>query len=109
MSHRPFAHEFTLAWPGEEDERAPGGAITLELCGSVDHPPPCPLAPHFTGVVHRDETLELRVLFACEPEDEAAVRAGIERALGRWTVLASAAAPVREDEAEHAARLAATT
>ena len=100
-----FVHHAELAWQGG-DERAPGGAVTEELCGSVDHEPPCPLAAHFTSVVRRDETLEVRVLFACDPVEEPRVRERIDTALGRWPLLNSAAATLRDDEAEHAARLA---
>jgi hypothetical protein len=101
----PFAHVAQLAG-SFGDERAPGGAITAELCGSLDHAPPCPLASHFTSVVRRHATLEVRVLFACEPADEAAVRSRIDTALARqWQVLSSGRDEVVEGEAEHAARL----
>jgi hypothetical protein len=102
-----YAHVAELAWSGA-DERAPGGAITEELCGVVDHEGPCPLAPHFTSVENRGDTLEVRVLFACEPADLAGVRARIDTALSRWPVLTSGAGDVLEDEVEHAARLAAS-
>jgi hypothetical protein len=112
----PFAHDAELAWEAG-DRRAPGGAVTEELCGSLDHAPPCPLAAHHTSVVRRDGMLEVRVLFACEPADEPAVRERIDEALGRgshvspdgvtshWLLVSSSAGVVREDEAEHAARL----
>jgi hypothetical protein len=49
----------------------------------------------------------VRVLFACVPGDEAAVRSRIETALGRsWEVATSATAEVRDDEAGQAERLA---
>ena len=39
----------TPSWPRPRRRRgAPGGAITVALCGSWDHEPPCPLAPHHT-------------------------------------------------------------
>jgi hypothetical protein len=31
------------------DAAAPGAAITVALCGSWEHPPPCPLAAHHTS------------------------------------------------------------
>ena len=31
------------------DQRAPGGAVTVELCGHWDHPGPCRW-PHYTSV-----------------------------------------------------------
>jgi hypothetical protein len=101
----PFAHDSVLQWEAG-DGRAPGGAITEELCGSIDHEPPCPLAPHFTSVVRRDDALEVRVLFACDPGDEPQVRTLIDRALARWPVVSSSPGELRDDEKEHAARLA---
>jgi hypothetical protein len=99
------------------DPNAPGGAITVALCGHWDHPPPCPLAPHHTRAAPGDgDTVRLRVLFAVEPEREGEVRALIGRALasgqqtgpdGRvttWTVRFSGASPVRPEEADYGAR-----
>ena len=95
-----------LTWAGTEDERAPGGAITEELCGSLDHEPPCPLAAHSTSAVRREETLEVRVLFACEPADEAAVRSRIDVALARqWQLLTSGRDGSWTARPSHAARL----
>ena len=80
----------------------------MELCGALEHEPPCPVATHHTAVVHRRMTLEVRVLFACEPEDEQSVRQRIDTALAReWQVLATRSGTVRDDESEHAVRLAA--
>ena len=31
------------------DHRAPGGAVTVVLCGSLDHEPPCPVAADNPG------------------------------------------------------------
>ena len=105
---QPYAHEVELFWIGTGDERAPGGAITAELCGALEHEPPCPVAAHHTAVVRRSMALEVRVLFACEPEDEPSVRERIDTALAReWQVLATHAGTVRDDESEHAGRLAA--
>jgi hypothetical protein len=98
---------------------APGGAITVALCGHWDHEPPCPLAPHHSAAERADDgVLRLRVLFAADPDDEERVRSLIGQALsagqltgpdGRvstWTLQSSAAGNVRPDEADHAARLA---
>ena len=102
----PFAHLAELFWFGTEDERAPGGAITEELCGSVDHEPPCALAAHFTSVERRGMMLEVRVLFACEPADEADVRSRIDAALARqWQVLTAHRDEVSDREQDHAERL----
>jgi hypothetical protein len=37
------AHQAVVEMDPQGDERALGGAITVELCGSLDHEPPCAL------------------------------------------------------------------
>ena len=117
-ARRSYAHRAVLALAGGADRRAPGGAVTTALCGSWEHPPPCPLAPHHTGVAGADDALDVRVVFAAAPDDEADVRRRIEAALAageaprpdgtvvRWRLLEAAADAVRDDERELAARLA---
>jgi len=102
------------------DERAPGGAITVALCGHWDHEPPCPLAPHHTAAERHGDVVRLRVLFAAEPADEAEVRRRIDEALGRgeltgpdgvvsrWRLVSSAPGTVRSDEHDHGRRLSAS-
>src|SRR5579875_393452 len=77
-----FVHDavVTLA---DGDVRSPGAAITRALCGHWDHEPPCPLAPHHTGVQRHGDEVRLRVLFAADPTAEAEVRGRIEAALNQ--------------------------
>ncbi len=115
---RAFAHDAVLALDDGGDERAPGGAITVALCGSWSHEPPCPLAPHHTQVQRTGAELTLRLLFAADAGDEARVRSLVEETLSRgwadspdgsrttWDVLASSPSPVLAEELEHAERLA---
>ncbi|NYJ03814.1 hypothetical protein [Petropleomorpha daqingensis] len=107
MTRTPFAHDAVVAMDPTDDERAPGAAITVALCGSWDHDPPCPLAPHFTGAERAGEEVRLRILFAAEPGDERRVRELIDGALanGTWRLVSSAPSPVRPAEQDHAARL----
>lgn len=50
------------------DTRAIGGAVTLALCGSWEHDPPCPLAPHHTDVREdEDGRLHVRVVSPASP------------------------------------------
>ena len=80
-----FAHEATLNMDPGADDRAPGAAIAVALCGHWDHQPPCPLAPHRVQAGRTGSQLQVRVLFAAEPEAEQEVRRRIERALaGQW-------------------------
>jgi hypothetical protein len=101
-----FAHDAVLVMEPGVDLRAPGGAVTLELCGSFAHPPlpqspgtppssppggsaggprpttaSCPMAPHHTRADRDGDAVAVRVLFAVEPAGEEAVRARIDRAL----------------------------
>lgn len=119
MTRQPFAHDARLVLTPGGDDRVPGGAITVALCGSWSHVLPCPLAPHHTGVERSGADVPLRVLSVAEPEDEAAVRARVEETLARghaedpagrrtgWRLVSSGSSAVRPDELDHARRLAA--
>jgi hypothetical protein len=99
------------------DENAPGAAITVALCGSWQHDPPCPLAPHHTRAHRSGEEVVVRVLFAAEPEDEKRVRelvgAALERGWGDgpsgtrtpWVLLGAGPSEVRFEDEDHARRL----
>lgn len=111
---QPFAHSAVLDMAGEADLGAPGAAITVELCGDWEHPPPCPLAPHHTDAGRDGDVVRLRILFAAEADAETTVRERIHAALAsgqlgetRWRLRESAADAVRPAERDHAARLAA--
>ena len=81
----PFLHLATVEMGADDDDRAPGAAITLALCGSWEHSPPCPLAAHHTQPVRDGGTVDLRVVFATEPEDEDEVRRRTDEALRAGT------------------------
>ncbi|MFY9932724.1 MAG: hypothetical protein WAK82_32455 [Streptosporangiaceae bacterium] len=97
--------------------RAPGGAITVALCGHWDHKRPCPLAPHSTDAQRSGDQVRLRVLFAAEPAAETEVRSRIEAALSqgslkgpdgittRWQLRSAQPGLVLSDEVSHAERL----
>ena len=115
-----YAHDAVVVLEPGGDPRAPGGAITVALCGHWEHPPPCPLAPHHTATRRRGEVVRLRVLFAAEPAAEAEVRARIEAALAtarldgpdgvttRWQLRSTGSGAVSAAEAAHAERLIRT-
>ena len=115
---RAFAHEAVLSLAESADERAPGGAVTVALCGSWSHDPPCPLAPHHTRWERSGAEVRLRTLFAADPGEEERVRGLIDEALARgwvdgpdgvrhhWRLTGSGGpSSVRPEEQEHAARL----
>ncbi len=111
-------HRAVLALLAGADRRAPGAAVTLALCGSWEHPPPCPLAPHHTAVDGPDEALDVRVVFAAAPDDVAEVHRRIEAALAegaadrpdgmlpRWRVREAGPDALRDEERALADRLA---
>lgn len=77
----PFTYQALLLMGPDSDARAPGAAITLELCGSWDHDPPCPMAAHHTRSQRDGDRLRVHVIFVCEPADETEVRRRIILAL----------------------------
>ena len=113
----PYAHDAVLTMDRAGDVRAPGGAITTELCGHWEHEPPCPLAPHHTHVHRSGTEVTLRLLFAAEPADELRVRRLVDEVLARgwgdtpdgtrttWQLLESGPSPVEFTEQDHARRL----
>ena len=113
-----FAHQARIELLGGGDERAPGAAVTVALCGHWEHEGACEV-PHRTDVAGADEDLVVRVLFACDPADEGDVRARVDRALAggalpvpapreapptRWRLLHSAPVPVPDADSDVAAR-----
>ena len=114
---QPFAHDAVITLAPDADIAAPGGAVTAELCGHWQHPPPSPLAPHHTHAERSGEHVVLRILFAAEPEQAPDIRSRIESALAsgrfrgpdgvvtRWTLVGSGPGSVRADEVAHARRL----
>jgi hypothetical protein len=117
VTRQAFAHDAVLTLDHGGDDRAPGGAITIALCGSWSHDPPCPLAPHHTRVHRFDGEVMLRLLFAAAPEDEERVRALVDDVLERgwgddpdghrtsWQLVESGPSPVEPDEEDHVRRL----
>ena len=81
----PFAHQAEVDMAAGGDAAALGGAISVQVCGSWDHPGPCPLAPHHTELETEGDRVRLRVLFATEPENEDEVRRRIRAALATGT------------------------
>ena len=94
MTRDAYAHDAVLDLDPGGDDGAPGGAITVALCGRWDHEPPCPLAPHHTRAHRSGNEVTLRLLFAAEPEEEPKVRALVEEALARgWGTDPTVTAP----------------
>jgi len=115
-----YVHTASLRMDADADHRAPGAAITLELCGSWDHVPPCPLAPHHTSHERNGRDVELRIVFATEPDHEGEVRARIGKALASgsltgpdgtttcWSLVGTKTGVLSAGELDHARRIAAS-
>jgi hypothetical protein len=109
-----FAHDAVLMMGVEADLRAPGAAVTTALCGHWDHEQPCPLAPHHSRADRVGSEVRVRVLFATDPDAEAAVRQRIESALStgqlkgpdcvitRWQLHRCQRSDLHVEEADHA-------
>jgi hypothetical protein len=115
----PFAHEASVDLRLGEPE-ALGAAVTLALCGALDHDGPCPLAPHFSRTERVGARVLVRVLFVTEREREGEVRSLIDAALDRgsvatphggaeWILVETSPSAVAEGERDHAIRLAGST
>ena len=82
-----FTHEAELALSGSSTPGAPGGAVTMALCGHWEHEGACTW-PHHTSVVSGTPgTVTVRVVFSCEDDDEHRVRRLIKGALRAGAVV----------------------
>ena len=93
----------------DADTAGPGGAVTLRLCGSWDHPGPCRW-PHHTAADWNGLHGKVRVVFTASAEEEAEVRLLITRALAggecagpdgrssRWTATVQGHGTLSEEE-----------
>jgi hypothetical protein len=112
-----FVHEAALELGSGADEGAPGAAVTVQLCGHWEHEDACRW-PHHTAVDHQSgSSIRVRTVFACDPDEEQAVRQRIAEALaagrldtesgtGRWTVVSQGRDELSPEEAALALRLA---
>jgi hypothetical protein len=82
-----FAHEAVhrIHLAPAADERAPGGAITVALCGHWDHDGECRW-PHHTSVERAGDALIVRTSFDAPAEELDEVRARIGGALSTGTL-----------------------
>jgi hypothetical protein len=113
-----FVHSAAIVLDEAADPRAPGGAVTLALCGAWDHDDDCRW-PHHTAANWQDTSGEVRVVFVAEAEQEPTVRQLIEQGLSsgtctgpdgvasRWKALSSRREEPTVEELELAARLGA--
>jgi hypothetical protein len=92
------------------DPRAPGGEVTVGLCGHWEHEGACRW-PHNSSIADGGPPAWLRTVVVMPDDERDAVVGRIEAALRadtRWTVVSFAAGPIRPDEEALAARLASS-
>jgi hypothetical protein len=107
---QPFVHRAEIILDVDADSAAPGGAVTIALCGSWDHAGACRW-PHYSQATWGEGRGELRVVFVADAGEEAAVRNLIDKALtdgccivpdgttSRWTLVASSAVDLNKRRA----------
>jgi len=110
-----YAHEGYLELADGADDRAPGAAVTVSLCGHWDHEGDCRWR-HYTSIERVGSTLTVRTVFASDTDEEAEVRARIIAALeagalvgpageSRWEVVRQEAVDLRPSDKRLAGRL----
>ena len=80
--HFSYVATASLRLADARDDRAPGAAITVDLCGHWEHEGPCRW-PHRTDSSPKGDLLEITTRFEADPEDELEVRRRIEAVLAR--------------------------
>ena len=109
MSRQAFAVAVVLELGVDVDPRAPGGEITVALCGSWRHDGPCRW-PHNTSIDTTSAPVDLRTVVVVPGEERAEVVRRIDDALrldARWQVVDLVVGEVRDDERPLVERLAA--
>jgi hypothetical protein len=105
---RAYVYEAGLELAPGTDPRAPGGAVTVALCGHWDHEGPCRW-PHSSELDADAAPAQLRTVFACGADEVDDVHGAIDAAVrgaDEWSVVTSARREPRGDEIELGARLA---
>jgi hypothetical protein len=104
VSAEAFVIEILLAVDPACDRRAPGGAVTVELCGHWDHEGPCRW-PHNSAL---NDTGTFRTVFVADPREAPTIAHRIEHALRSstdWDVTHVTERAVNDHERELAANL----
>jgi len=104
---RAFAFEARLELEPDVDTRAPGGAVTLALCGAWEHDGPCRW-PHHNDLDASGSPARLRTVVVAEDETDTEVVDRIESALradARWVVSSCARSDIAPGEQALADRL----
>jgi hypothetical protein len=104
-------HEAVLRLPEGGDTDAVGAAVTVELCGAVDHEGPCRW-PHNNAIDRAEDAVVFRTIFVAPDEDVQEVRDRIALALrssSDWSVTSEGERSLTSIEEALAARLQTTS
>jgi hypothetical protein len=104
----PSVHEAELRLGPGVDPSSVGAAVTVELCGAVDHEGPCRWPNHHAIDVGESGTAVFRTLFVAPEVDMDDVHRRISSALrdsSDWSVASERRPPLTSDEEMSAARL----
>ena len=99
---RSFVHCAKVLLEPGADAAAPGGAVTLMLCGSWDHAGACRW-PHETAATWDERQGKVRVVFVAYAAEEKEVRALIEQALAGGECAGPDGKVSRWSESDHGA------
>jgi hypothetical protein len=106
-----YVYEADLDLAPDVDSRAPGGAVTVALCGHWEHDGPCRW-PHYSELDTDDAPARLRTVFACAPAEVDDVHGAIDAAVrgaDDWTARAAHRREPRGDEVELGERLSGSS
>ena len=106
-ARRAYVYEARLQLAARADPRAPGGAVTVALCGHWDHDGPCRW-PHYSELDTDAAPARLRTVFACGTDEVDDVQAAIDAAVrnaDEWSVLSSVRRDPVGDEVDLGERL----
>ena len=99
-----------VAFGSAADPRAPGGAVTVALCGSWEHEGSCRW-PHHTAVDSAATPSHVRVVYVVDDDELEQVRSMIESALSSgdgWDTVAVREGTLTAEESALAERLRST-
>jgi hypothetical protein len=108
----PHVHEAVLRLEPDTDFDAVGAAVTVELCGAVDHDGPCRWPNnHALDLAPGRSEAVFRTLFVAPEGDVEEISGRISSALRSaegWTVVSERRRPLTSDEEAGAEKLART-
>ncbi|MGB0646565.1 MAG: hypothetical protein ACPGQS_05275 [Bradymonadia bacterium] len=82
----PHSSTFLIRLEDGGDVRAPGGAVTLELCGSWSHEGECRY-PHFTSANNEGAEVRITVDFSAPTAEIPQITERIKNAIRRGTLV----------------------